>query len=114
MTGLHIAMWFEAFKFAQLQIFWAYWGSSNENKRNSAFSEVFFVSEVRGRGTGTQFHEYSSYFSTSFYSVEKWTVFFQLFQVPRIPSLATKLESLGIENFGLFLVNDDGTCKLYI
>ena len=35
-------------------------------------------------------------------------------QVPFLPIFADKLASLGINNFGLFLVNENGTCKSYL
>ena len=35
-------------------------------------------------------------------------------QVPYLPIFADKLSSLGFSNFGLFLVNEKGTCKWYI
>ena len=35
-------------------------------------------------------------------------------QVPFLPIFADKLSSLGFHNFGLFLVNEQGTCKCAI
>lgn len=50
----------------------------------------------------------------SFNLIENWQSFLNASQVPYLPIFADKLSSLGFSNFGLFLVNEKGTCKCYL